>query len=165
MASDNIAAKKKRSFTKVLQSKVWPLEDLFWPSTTPIARVLKWLSGDNRGHVDLQKSKHRIVYVPALDLATILKHLVGHHFPAKAMGKEQVKGGCLEEVESPLNFRRSSHRCILPLRRIKFWWNLGCWVVVPCLMQWRLCKDVLYLMGRISLTVATWRLEASNMLT
>jgi hypothetical protein len=99
MASDNIAAKKKRSFTEVLQSKVWPSEDLFWPSTAPIARVPKWLSGDNRGHVDLQKSKHRIVSVPASGPAAILKHPVGHHFPAKAMGKEQVKGGCLEEVE------------------------------------------------------------------
>jgi hypothetical protein len=73
---------------------VRPLEE-FWPSTAPIARVPKWLLGDNGGH--LQKT-----IVPASGPVAIHQHPVGLHSPVVAMGKEQVKGGSLEEVERQL---------------------------------------------------------------
>jgi hypothetical protein len=54
LAPGNVVVKKK-SFAKVLQSMMWSREDLFWPSTKPIARVPKWLSEGNASNIESQK--------------------------------------------------------------------------------------------------------------
>ncbi|KAE8099685.1 hypothetical protein FH972_017643 [Carpinus fangiana] len=86
LALGNDAMKKKMCFTKVLQSTMWLIEDLFWSSIETIARVPKWLSGGN-----VEKMKHSKIFAPMCSCPRA---------PVKVLGKEKDEGVLLEVTET-----------------------------------------------------------------